>query len=252
MPSPNAAVDIYRGFNASSPYPSASATPAATGVPGELRHYARNGRFGRAAILHWTHLLLLSPDVDIRSAYNSQLNSWQHSNADTVLLADYPIDGWCTAFVVVLVQRIRGPRGAYLRAYLDRVQPREGPCTPEIVLPCCPDPMPATLQATVPSGTGCPCLDGVVVTLAYDPVSQSWTGSTEACASETLTITFTCGTSSCDDATITVTLDNHGTAGPVTAAVGCSCTPLNVLFTGINFPIQGAECDGAITVVVTV
>jgi hypothetical protein len=248
----NVTVDIYRGFDVNSPYPPLGATPDVPSVSGLLKHHVRNGRFGSASILHWTHVLYLPPDTDIRSAYNSQLNTWQSANADTVILADYPIDGWCTAFLAVLVQRIhRGTPEECLRAYLDRLQPREGSCQQGIVLGCCPNPLPETLHATIPTGSGCPCLDGVVIELDYDAATQSWKGSAIVCASETLSLVFQCGTTSCDDATLSLTFDNHGSVGPVTTNPGCGCSPLQMTFSNINFPIQGIECDGAVTVVVT-
>ncbi|OAI46877.1 hypothetical protein AYO44_10500 [Planctomycetaceae bacterium SCGC AG-212-F19] len=249
LPMPvNAAVDIYRGFSATSPYPPVSANPAVQGVGGHLRHHVRNGRFGSAQGLKWTHVLSLPDGIDVRSAYNSQLNTWQPANADTILLPDYPIPGWCTAFLVVLVQRIRGGAVSYQRAYLDRMQPRQGSCK---TTGCCPDPLPSTIHATVPAGTGCPCLDGTVVPLVFSSVTQSWSGSAVVCASETLTIDFRCAGTSCEDATLGITLDNHGTVDPVPVVGGCSCTPLHMEFSGIDFPIQGAECDGPVTVVVT-
>lgn len=247
-----ATVDIYRGFNANSPYPAAGTLPDVPGVSGHLKHHARQGRFGSASALKWTHVLYLPGGIDIRSAYNSQLDTWQSANADTVLLADYPIPGWCTAFLVVLVQRVhRGTPDDGLRVHLDRLQPRQGPCSQDIVLGCCPNSLPATVHATIPQGSGCPCLNGVVVPLRYSAQTQSWTGSQIVCASENLSMVYKCGTTSCDDATLTLTFDNHGSVGPVTTDAGCGCSPLQMTFSNINFPIQGVECDGPITVVIT-
>jgi hypothetical protein len=245
----NATVSIYRGFNVNNPYPTALMSPAVPAVGGHLKQHVRNGRFGRAATLHWTTVLYLPPGTDIRSAYNSQLNSWQPANADTILLADYPILGWCTAFLVVLVQRIhRGTPDDCLRVHLDRMQPRQGSC---IRPGCCPSPLPNTIHATIPSGSACPCLDGTVVALNYSAVTDSWSGSTTVCSSETLSMVYTCGTTSCNDATLTVTFQNHGSVGPVTVDPGCSCSPLNMVFSNIDFPIQGTECAGAIGVAIT-
>jgi hypothetical protein len=250
LPPPNSLLDIYRGFSAGSPYPPSSATPAASGLGGYLRPHVRNGRFGSAAGLHWTHLLLLPDGVDIRSAYNSELNMIVPANADTVLVPDYPLPGWCTAFYVVLVQRIRGEQN-FLRVCLDRLQPRQGGCTTSgIVLPCCPVPLPATVHATIPAGSGCPCMDGTVVTLTYNALSQSWSGSTSVCFGDTLTIVFKCGSTSCADATVTATSVFSGSSGPV-RTTGCSCNPLNMVFSGATFPNPGSECFGPITIVVT-
>lgn len=88
---PNVLVDIYRGFNANSPYPSAQARRAAANVPGHLKHHLKNGRFGyHAGGLHWTHVLYLDPSADVRSAYNGLLNLTDPTRADTILVGGYP------------------------------------------------------------------------------------------------------------------------------------------------------------------
>ena len=244
----NVTLAIYRGFNAASPYPSEGAAPAVSDVRGHLRHHVRQGRFGSAAQLHWTHVLHLPPGVDVRSAYDAQLNPAAPANADTVVIPDYPAPGWCTAFVVVLVQRVQRGRGdAGLRVYLDRLLPREGGCT--VPTPgCCPE-MPATLHATIPPGSGCPCLDGTEVELTFD--GTAWIGSVEVCSGQELSITFACNGTACYDATLEITFENHGSVGPQLVDAGCSCEPLKMRFTGIVFPTQGAECDGGIQVIVT-
>jgi len=158
-------------------------------VGGHLKHHVRHGRFGSAAALRWTTVLYLPPGTDIRSAYNSQLNGWPAANSDTVVLADYPQPGWCTAFLVVLVQRInRGTPVECLRVYLDRMRPRQGPCQ----IGCCPQPLPTTLHALIPSPSGCPCLDAEVIELNYQSASDSWTGSKVVCSSEVLSLVFKC------------------------------------------------------------
>jgi hypothetical protein len=250
LPPPNSVINIYRGFSGASPYPSPSATPAATGVAGHLRHHVRNGRFGSAVGLHWTHIIFLPDGVDLRSAYNSELNAIVPANADTVLVPDYPLPGWCTAFYVVLVQRVRGEE-PFLRVCLDRMQPRLGGCTSGIVLPCCPVALPATIHATVPAGSGCPCMDGTVVALTYSAITQSWSGSAAVCFGDTLTITFKCGSTSCGDATLNVNSALCGSVGPVKVNPGCSCNPLNMVFSGVTFPHPGSECFGPIRVVIT-
>jgi hypothetical protein len=245
----NANVDIYRGFYAGHPYPGTGAQPAVKSVGGYIRHHVRNGRFGYGSFLHWTTLLYLPLGTDIRSAYNTELNTWNPDAADTVILADYPMSGWCTAFLVVLVQRVnRGQAGDCLRVHLDRMAPIQGLCFQG----CCPDPWPATLHATVPVGSGCPCLDGTVVTLSYSGGTNTWSGSANVCSDELFTIVFQCGGVSCSDSTLTVDFENHGTVGPITPVFGCACSPINVAFIGIQFPTLGGECDGDITVVVTV
>ena len=247
----NALVDIYRGFSASSPYPAAGTTPGVAGVGGHLKHHMRHGRLGQGQYLKWTHVLLLPPEVDIRSAYHSQLNAWQPADADTVVLPDYPIPGWCTAFLVVLVQRAgRGTREEHLRAYLDRLKPRQGGC--QVPAPgCCSDPLPETLHATVPAGSGCPCLEGEVVTLTFDAGTNQWAGDKTVCSGESFHVAFTCNGASCADATLSVTFENHGTAGLVGPDLGCTCSPLELVFSAIEFPTLGSECDGTIRIVVT-
>ncbi|MFN4259770.1 MAG: hypothetical protein ACK4RK_10765 [Gemmataceae bacterium] len=120
----NCTVHIYRGFDAVQPYPS-PAVDSVLMVRGHLCPEMPRGRQGQGQYLYWTHVLILPDGTDVRSSYDSQLNAHDVSTADTVLLFDYPIIGWKTAFLVVMVQRVRdfGP-GSYLRVYLDRIRPR--------------------------------------------------------------------------------------------------------------------------------
>lgn len=127
----NATVDIFRGFSAASPYPLQGRSPDVPGVRGFLKQHLNAGRFGyQDPKVKWTHLLLLDPGIDVRSAYNSWTGPAEASaNADTIVLRDCPIPGSCCAFYVVMVQRSgRGTRGDHLRVYLDRLQPRAGGC----------------------------------------------------------------------------------------------------------------------------
>jgi hypothetical protein len=173
---PNVTVAIYLGFNPNTPYPQPGTQAATAAVAGYLKHHMKNGRFGRNAFnLHWTHKLFLPDTVDIRDAYNSLLNGEATTNADTVLLGDYPLTGFCCAFMVVLVQRV--PEQGLLRVYLDRARPQKGPCTSSgIILGCCNISLPATLYATIKDQGGCLCLDGATLALVYDPVTQYWLG----------------------------------------------------------------------------
>jgi hypothetical protein len=184
---PNVTVAVYRGFNVNQPYPAPGTPSAAPQVPGYLKHHMKNGRFGyKATNLHWTHKLFLNDRIDIRDAYHSLLNGETVANADTILLGDYPLTGFCCAFMVVLVQHV--PEQGVLRVYLDRARPQKGPCTSSgIVLGCCNMTLPNTLYATIHDQFGCVCMDGVVVTLTYDPVTQFWLGSAPInCACGTL------------------------------------------------------------------
>lgn len=111
--------------------------------------------------------------------------------------------------------------------------------------------MPLELTATFPGGQGCPCLDGVSLILTFDAVDGVWRGTATVCDSELLTVDFACNGTACDDAELTVELENHGIAPTVGPDGGCSCAPRSWDFTGIDFPVQGAECDGNCRVVVT-
>jgi hypothetical protein len=198
----NATVDIYRGFNVNQPYPvTGGAGPAVSQIGGHLKHHVRHGRFGSALTLHWTHAFYLPRGSDVRSAYNSQLNTWTPANADTVILADYPIPGWCTAFLVVLVQEAkRGTPGECVVAYLDRMQPVQGSCLQPpsgVTNPCCPSvSIPLTLYATLGTCDDT-CYTPQTVTLTYSSVSQEWVGSVtfyNSCRSynETVTLKLYC------------------------------------------------------------
>jgi len=123
----NVSVDIYRTANPASPY--TLGTLSAAGVHGFLRPAARDGRFGAASYLKWTHVLLLQPTVDVRDAYNSQLDpSRDNTKADTIIVHDTNTPSTKTAFYVVFVEQAsRGTSAAHLRVYLDRFAPNVWP-----------------------------------------------------------------------------------------------------------------------------
>jgi hypothetical protein len=53
---------------------------------------------------------------------------------------------------------------------------------PEVIVPCCPNPIPATLSVTFFGATNnCACLDGTSTTITWNPVSSSWEGSVGVC-----------------------------------------------------------------------
>lgn len=122
---PNVTVDIYRTANPSNPLP--AGTPAVPGVAGYIKPDATRGRQGSAQWLKWTHLLQLPPGIDVRDAYNSQLDpSRSNSAADTVVVTDSA--GNKVPYYVVFVEEIsRGTGYAHLRVYLDRFQPAVWP-----------------------------------------------------------------------------------------------------------------------------
>jgi len=121
----NVTVSIYAGSNTSSPY---SLGALRSTVKGYLKGRVQDGRFGSASWLKWTHWLLLAPGVDIRDAYNSQLDPARNNSlGDTVILLD---SGGMkqTAFYVAFVEEVsRGTQAVHLRAYLDRFQPSNWP-----------------------------------------------------------------------------------------------------------------------------
>jgi hypothetical protein len=120
---PNVTVSIYAGSNAGTPYSFGALRSVQKGY---LQPRVQDGRFGSAQWLKWTHWLLLNPGVDIRDAYNSQLDpSRNNALADTVVLSGGSSQ---TAWYVVFVEAVNiGNSSAYLRAYLDRFQPSQWP-----------------------------------------------------------------------------------------------------------------------------
>jgi hypothetical protein len=124
---PNVKVDIYRTDNPSAPY--TLGTLSAQGVPGYLQPYVQSGRHGTANWLKWTHILYVDDTVDVRDAYNTQLDPARNNNiADTVILNDPTILGEQTAFYVTFVERaLVGSPFSHIRVYLDRFQPKQWP-----------------------------------------------------------------------------------------------------------------------------
>jgi hypothetical protein len=183
---PNVTFDVYRGFSPASPYLPPNTPAALRAQTGYLRQHVRNGRFGRVVggvQVWWTTVLEVSLGTDIRSAYNSELDAFNEANGDTVMVHDYPVKGTCTAFVVVMVQRRLGTAGPYLRCYLDRARPSYTVPCPDptqvlgAVVPCCPNVLPAILQAAIiPDQVGsCSCL-ATTVPLIFNPNTLHWTG----------------------------------------------------------------------------
>jgi hypothetical protein len=125
----NVTVSIYAGSNAASPY-ALGALRNGGPVKGYLMPKVQDGRFGSALYLKWTHWLLLNPTVDIRDAYNSQLDPARNNAlGDTVIELDAS-GVKKTAWYVVFVELIGpGTPSSYLRCYLDRFQPSAWPTT---------------------------------------------------------------------------------------------------------------------------
>ena len=121
----NVTVDIYRNADLTAPVPTGN--PAAAQVPGNIKPVMTSGRFGSALYLKWTHLLILPSGIDIRDAYNSQLDPSRSNNAaDTVVVTDS--QGNAVPYYVVFVeQAYRGTPMQQIKAYLDRFQPSQWP-----------------------------------------------------------------------------------------------------------------------------
>src|SRR5262245_27953620 len=125
LPMPtNVTVDIYRTANPGAPYTLGALS--AGNVRGFLKPAAQHGRFGSPSSLKWTHILYLAPNIDIRDAYNTQLDpARDNTKGDTVILKDGAKQ---TAFYVAFVERVaHGTPQVHLRAYLDRFQPSNWP-----------------------------------------------------------------------------------------------------------------------------
>src|SRR5690242_20306856 len=99
----NVSVSIYRTANPSSPY---SFGALVVTTKGHLKPVVQDGRFGAASWLKWTHQLLLPTGIDVRDAYNSQLDPGRdNTKADTVVLLDSG-GGNKTAYYVVFVEQV--------------------------------------------------------------------------------------------------------------------------------------------------
>ena len=237
MRAPNTDVAIYLAPNAPPAAPDSL-------IRGHLSEQFRAGSEANEGnrTWKWTALLDVPLGADIRDNYPGLPQQ-------TVYVPDK--DG--EAYLVVFVERIRDFRGQnFKRVYLDKAPP---------VAPannCCAD-MPNVVTATVSLGAGCPCLAGVEVTLTYNALTNRWEGVTpDACAGNfDLSIILECDPASCGPGNgcegwkLTVTFEDHGTVADQCVDAGCSCDPLELTFTGIVFPDQGAECDGGIQIVVT-
>jgi hypothetical protein len=199
----NVSFDVYRGFNPNAPYLPPNSPAALAGVRGFLRQHVRNGRFGKVVggvAIYWTTVLDVADSVDIRSAYNAELNPFHQAQGDTVMLHDYPRPGTCTAFCVVMVQRrLRGRPGTYLRCYLDRTRPSYGTACPDPTqvrgaqVPCCAGTLPVTLFATIFTDFqgACPCL-ACTIPMNFNPFTLHWTGTNLTTCGASWFVDLTC------------------------------------------------------------
>lgn len=130
---------------------------------------------------------------------------------------------------------------------------RWNPCSP-----CCVATTPTNnccdfgdcIKITISEGSGCPCLDGFTMELSKTG-DRKWEGTGTPPCGDDMSITIEClGTSECEDYYITIDWGSHGVIGPQQVDPGCTCSPILLTFTGLIFPTMGAECDGAIEIVI--
>jgi hypothetical protein len=137
IPSP-VAFDLYAGFQPRKPYPQQNPGPLLSSR-GLLLPAAEYGKFGyQAKFLFFTHVLVVDPNKPRQDAYNTQNDpARDNTQGATVVVADWPVPGRCTAFYVVLAQRVnRGGAGDTVKLYLDRAQPRDKPNPAAAGYPC--------------------------------------------------------------------------------------------------------------------
>lgn len=247
----NCTFDVYRGYNPANPYSPPTRPAALTGMTGVLRHHVRNGRFGWQipganppnVALHWTNTLEVPLGTDIRGAYNAELNTFPEANGDTVMIADYPRPGCCTAFAVVMVQRRnRGDSMDHLRIYLDRARPLYGQGCPDPTEDNCCGLSDGTLYATITDLGGCGCMAGSWP-IDGGP-SGGWSDRANfACGGNRLAMALTCGsewvfTFACSGEAI------YDAAIPQSV----NCDPFQLVFAAVPVTLC---CSGSITVTIT-
>ena len=143
-------------------------------------------------------------------------------------------------------------KGHYVHAWLYKILPYQlikNPC-PQILgitVGCCSSPLPRTLYCTIQNESGCACLDGLVVPIAWDG-SQFWTGNKLSdCGRQPMSFTFTCPGASPPDcgsfvlyaACNDIASDPYGT----TPDAGCTCDPLVLTYSDVNLS-DSSCCSG--------
>src|SRR5207249_3689328 len=124
--------------------------------------------------------------------------------------------------------------------------------------PCCSGiNIPGKLYATIANSIGCPCLDGMVVPLVYDPTGTpdngvGWWGQSTACSGNVLTLELACGipdgTGAHDNCsgfslfgkctnlalgTDNLLIGESGTGGHYSlpaSGIACACSPFSIVF----------------------
>jgi len=172
---PNCKLDVYRGFNVNNPLGAVQGNPILKDVQGFLRPYVRNGRFGYRQSIYYTTLVYVNLGTDIRDGFNSNLNTINAAQADTIVVKDYPIDGKNTAFLPVLCQRAgRINPLSFIKVYLDKAGNPEQPI-------CCPN-VPNRLYVQISDTFGnCLCMDGAYFAIDFTPSTTRWEGTFNAC-----------------------------------------------------------------------
>ena len=125
---------------------------------------------------------------------------------------------------------------------------------------CCPR-LPVTLTMNIPPGSACPCLDDLTIALhKTDPIT--WEGSISTpsfCPNHSPPndiISCVFKLNACDalgnpnNATLDLTWGTHGTAHQIVDN-GATCSPPFFVFSDVDFPLELADCAGAIGVIVS-
>jgi hypothetical protein len=270
---PNVTISVYRGFNPQGPMPPDGMTPVLDQAPAYLKQHMKNGRFGKTgALLHWVYKLFIDVS-DIRDAYNAEMTVGPTevvAQGDTVVIHDCLAPGQaCPCWVVFVdIKANKQTGGQYLIAYLDRALPGPLPQPsttnpPAVSVPCCPNLLPQNLYARVNNSQNAACLDGVLVTLAWDGIGQHWQGSTPVpgcLAGATLTLILQCNSPPLPGNCTSFNLTGSCRAGTGSGLIGnafpsaCSCSPFTITFTGMTIQGGPGSCcpsGGKINVTVT-
>ncbi|MBL8795216.1 MAG: hypothetical protein JNM56_15025 [Planctomycetia bacterium] len=232
MRAPNTDCVIYFAGNAP------PADPDVSNVRGGLYDHFRQGLEVSENPTHahrYTATLDVPLDTDLRDGY---------PGADDYRVYVPDQDG--QGYRVVFVERIRHFRGQHFkRVYLDKL--------PLTAIQCGTFGLPNTLYATIPLGTGCPCLDGISIPIVFDGL-DTWFGETEACGAYSISFTFRkfpLASPFCQSFSLMVDFSEHGPpVGPVDPT-SCACSIPVWEYGGIGFEEPGGECVGGIAVVIT-
>jgi hypothetical protein len=257
----NANFTLWQGFDASAP---TSVQGSPISAQGYLKQNTELGRFGLYPNgLYWTTVIDVPLGTNAQDAWDSFLNNPTPANSDTVLVQDYPIPGWCTPFLVVLIERLsRGQPSDRLRLYLDRCQPVQGACPTSgggVTTPCCANSFPTTLHVTVTDSGSCGCIDGTYA-LTWDPSytgggivpNGAWVSPDLNLCGSTFNIVVYCNAG----LDWKLALLNASFQGCITTATSVSCSPISLTYPltmsgTCAFFLGISNCSGPLTFVVT-